>query len=119
MVNWFEQSVANANCVPPKILPNNEQFYIANKCEPFVGGYIMYHASKLRFFLLPCIGRYVMLSGGEYRPEYKSSRAGGKRPAIVTRVPHKSLRWKQGGTPDQATISEVPQKVQKYKRIKA
>ena len=56
MVNWFEQPVANANCVPPKILPNNEQFFNANKCEPFVGGY-MYHASKLRFFLLPCSGR--------------------------------------------------------------
>ena len=69
MVNWFEQSVANANCVPPKILPNNEQFFFANKCEPFAGRYIMYHATAVFLASLQW-ERYVMLSGGEYRPEY-------------------------------------------------
>ena len=30
----------------------------------------------------------------------------------------KSLRWKQGGTLDQATIFQVPEKVQEYKSLR-
>ena len=71
MVNWFEQSVANANCVPPKILPNNEQFFNANKCEPFAGRYMYIPRIKTAVFLASLQWeRCVMLPGGEYRPEY-------------------------------------------------